>query len=202
MTRRRLYRDPMRWGLLFGDIEAQLEEALRLERESSAAELERAEFARVPFLDRMRGSEGRAISLVLSGAGRLEGVVKRVGNGWLVLEDGPSDWLVCAGAIRAVSGLSRTVPPEEGLLWQRLGLGSALRTVSRDRSVVRVFFESGGLEHSPPSGVIARVGLDFLELWEAGERGEGRRTQTVRVIPFDGIAAVQGGAGSGTFRGV
>lgn len=199
MTGRPFYGDPMRWGLLFGDIEAQVDEALRLERESSAAEVERAEFTRVRFRDRLRGAEGRVVTLEVAGVGRLEGVVRRVGSDWLIVEEGASDWLIFTPSILSATGVGASAPPAEGALWERLGVASALRTVSRDRSAVRVFLSSDGQGSPVRSGVIARVGADFLDLWEADRAMEAGGRHAVHTIPLAAFRALQGGAGAGAF---
>lgn len=117
MTKHRRYRARMRWGLLFGDMEAQLEEALRLDRESSAGELERAEFARVLFLERLRGAETRLVTLDIPGVGRLDGVLRRVGADWLIVEGGTADWLVPVRSIRWATGLVRSaMSPADAVL--------------------------------------------------------------------------------------
>ena len=199
MTKHRHYRARMRWGLLFGDMEAQLEEALRLDRESSAGELERAEFARVLFLERLRGAETRLVTLDIPGVGRLDGVVRRVGADWLIVEGGTADWLVPVLSIRWATGLVRSAMSPADAVWGRLGMAAALRTVSRDRSTVRVFLEAESSDPVALSGVIARVGADFLELWDAAGSESGRR-QDVAAIPFAAIRAVRSGLGSGVFR--
>lgn len=192
----------MRWGLLFGDMEAQLEEALRLDRESSAAELERAEFARVLLLERLRGAEAHVVTLDVPGAGRLDGVVRRVGADWLILEGGTSDWLVPARSIRWASGLVRSTASEGEAIWGRLGMASALRTVARDRSVVQLFLEPEGPDPVALSGVIARVGADFLELWDVAPGSEGGRRHAVAAVPFAAVRAVRSGSGPGAFHGL
>lgn len=78
-------------------------------------------------------------------------------------------------------------------------MAAALRTVSRDRSTVRVFLEAEGSDPVALSGVIARVGADFLELWDAAGSESGRR-QDVAAIPFAAVRAVRSGMGPGVFR--
>jgi len=183
-------------------MEAQLAEALRLEWESGAAERERGELARIALVDRLRGSEGNVVSLELQGSLRLLGRLQRVGSDWLVLEESASDWLVATRGIRTVSGLAQAAPPSEGPLWSRLGLASALRVVTRDRSSVRVFLERGGPEALVVPGIIARVGADFLELRAETLPGEPVGDQGLLAVSFAGVIALQGGAGGGVFQGV
>jgi len=70
-------------------------------------------------------------------------------------------------------------------------MGSAFRVLARDRAEVVLYFGAAA-GPSMVSGIIDRVGRDFLEL-AAVAPGEARRASNVRAVyavPFAAVAAV------------
>jgi hypothetical protein len=92
-----------------------------------------------------------------------------------------------------VEGLGRSAAPEDPGRPRRLGLGSALRALARDREGVALYLTpgpEGGFRTI--TGTIDRVGRDFLEL-AAVPWGEARRAENVRgvyAVPFSAVAAL------------
>jgi hypothetical protein len=167
---------------LFDDLEQQAEGLALAERDTEVAELSRAEYARVDLDSRLHASAGHRVALEVVGLGRLGGVVRRLGADWLLVEDGQAEWLVRAAAVAQATGLSpRAVHPSQRPVTARLGLGSALRGVAEERAAVRLHRLDGGTV----TGVVRRVGADFVEL--AGEDGRGE----VVVVALGALAAVR-----------
>ena len=84
----------MRWEQLFADLEAQLASAHQQGVEEEAAEQARAEYSRVRLTDRLRLRQGEPVRALLTGAVPLEGRVRTVGAGWVVLEDRGTEHLL------------------------------------------------------------------------------------------------------------
>ncbi|MDP5227222.1 MULTISPECIES: hypothetical protein [Arthrobacter] len=190
----------MRWGSLFGDMEAQLAEAARREREGGESDVTRSERAGSTLLDRLRGSEGGMVAVTLDAGLSPAGTLRKVGNGWLILDAGTHDWLIPTDGILCLEGLSRRSAPEAASVWQGRGLGAALRMISRDRSPVRVFLGYGGTCPAERLGVIAGVGADHLELSVLDATGE--RPRGTVAIPFRGVLALRGEGVVGAFEGM
>ena len=189
----------MRWGALFGDMEAQLAEAARLEWEAQAAELTRAERSGARMVDRLRSSLGRTLEVTLESGLTPTGTLRHAGNEWLVLESGPQDWLIPTVGIVTLRGVAREAAPEAGTMWQRAGLAGAFRVIAQDRALVRVFLSRGGPGLHEISGVISAVGQDHLDLLLQDLAGERRGSSEALAIPFRAIIALRGEEGAGAF---
>jgi len=182
----------MRWERLFADLEAQLAAAEAAAEESEVADRSRREAATLSLVDRLRASVGAPVQVRVGGAGVVEGVLREVGSQWLLLaEPAGTEALVPAAGVMAVSGLSTwsAAPGSAGPLFTRLGIGSALRAVARDRSAVTVTLADG----SALSGTLDRVGADFVEV-SAHAPGEPRRAGAVhgvRTVPVAAIAVLR-----------
>lgn len=176
----------MRWDRLFDDLEAQLDAQERLELDAEISERTRLERSKVSVGDRVVGARGVAVTVHLAAGRRVEGVVVDVGDGWFVLEDRSRPVLVAAHAVMGIVGLPHR--PRSGASARRLGLGYALRAVSRDRRAVHVHDIDGCVV----SGTIDAVGADVLDVSEHApdepRRGENVRAQ--RAIPFAAVASV------------
>lgn len=177
----------MRWERLFDDLEAQLDAQERLELDAEISERTRLERSKVSVGDRVVGARGVAVTVHLAAGRRVEGVVVDVGDGWFVLEDRSRPVLVAAHAVMGIVGLPHR-PRSGAAAARRLGLGYALRAVSRDRRAVHVHDTDGGVV----SGTIDAVGADVLDVSEHApdepRRGENVRAQ--RAIPFAAVASV------------
>lgn len=149
----------MRWDDLFADLEAQLRESAREEREAEVAELVRAERAAIAWTDRLHSAVGRPVVL-RTAAGQVAGRLTDVGRDWLAVEEsGRGAALVPVAAVHGVADLPRRVDPGGGLA-RSYGLGVALRGISRDRSVVAVHDIGGGVW----VGTLDLVGADHVDV--------------------------------------
>lgn len=171
----------MRWDALFGDLELQIEatEAQGWARE--VADLTRAERASIQLLDRLRGSAGSEVRIMLR-SGSVNGTLSDVGAGWLLIRDA-RERLIPMQAITGIGGLGVASAPEPSLVIRRLGLGHALRAIARDRGVVEVSVGAARL-----SGRIDAVGADHLDL--ALIQDSARPTGELTVVPFAALDLV------------
>lgn len=180
----------MRWDERLADLVEDLEQqadGLALgERDAEVAELRRAEYAQVDLAARLVASVGSPVRVGLAGVGRLDGVLRRAGEGWCLLDDGTRDWIAVLGAVRSWRGLAdRAVVPAARPLAYRLGLGSALRGVADLRLDAAVHLVDGTLL----AGALGRVGADFLEVLVGEEAGGS--VQSRETVPFAAVAAVR-----------
>lgn len=180
----------MRWDDLFADLEAEAELLARQERADEVGERSRIEVGRVAAIDRIRPSEGAVVSMSLRGGERVDGVLRRVGAQWLLVEEQLGrEAVVALSAVSSVAGLSRRVGDARavGVVESRLGLASALRALARDRAPVRVHL----VDTHELDGTIDRVGADYFELARHA-RGELRRRGEVGsvVLVFNRAVAV------------
>jgi hypothetical protein len=181
----------MRWDDLFRDLEAQLEAAETSELAAEVADRTRREIATVALLERARAAVGHPVRLQLWGSGAVAGMLLEVGVDWLLLRDAVGhDVLVSWGSVLGVTGLgvASASPDEVGVVFRRLGLGSALRAIARDRDPVAVTLVDGSLV----TGTIDRVGMDFVEVGEhpVGEQRRTAEVTAVRTLAFAGLATV------------
>jgi hypothetical protein len=180
----------MRWDELFADLEAQLAAEAAAEQDAEVADRTRREAARLTLVDRALGAVGCRVAVRVPGAGDVLGVLREVGAEWLLVdEDGGRTTLVPLAACLAVTGLTaRTdLTTSAGRVFARLGLGSALRAVARDRSAVSVWLVDG----SAVSGTVDRVGADFVEVSERPADDYPARATAVRTVPFAAIGLVR-----------
>lgn len=180
----------MRWQQLFEDLAAQ-QAALELrERDAEIAEHTRAELGQVDLVGRLGAACGRRIRVGVRGAGQLEGALGRVGADWILLHvpgAAGGELFVPTAALTSVEGLPHRSEPDPAV--PRPGLRQALRTLSRDRSRVRVHDVTG--EHR--TGTVDAVLLDHLDLARHAD-DEPRRSSAVRgrvSVPFAALALVR-----------
>lgn len=165
----------MRWSRLFDDLEAQAVAAEEAELAEEIADRIRLEVARVSLEDRLRGAVGGRLEVHAAGGHQVAGQVLDVGAGWLLITAARGVVLVRTESIVDLTGLGIAVGPPWSDLEQRLDLNHSLRALARDRALVRVALADG----RTLSGVIDRVGADFVDLTELD--GECRRRRTVRT---------------------
>jgi hypothetical protein len=183
----------VRWEELFHDLEGQLEAADARELAAEVADRTRREAARLRLLDRLRPSLGRPLRLNVLGVGAVAGRLAAVGSQWLLVAgEQARETLVPLQAIVSVSGLGDGAvdPSSSDQVFARLGLGSALRGIARDRVVVTAWLVDGGTVR----GTVDRVGADYFELAEQhglGETVRGRASWGVLSVPFPALAAVR-----------
>jgi hypothetical protein len=182
--RRAGHRAGMQWddrlAGLFDDLEQQAEGIALRERDAEVAEARRAEYAQVDLATRLFGSVGAALLIGVTGVGVLDGMLRRVGDGWCLLDADAREWIVRLAAVGSVRRLAeRGVTASSRPVTARLGFGSALRQVT-DAGAEAVVHR---LDGSVLRGAPGRVGADFLEV-----RGDA----FVEVVPFWAVAAVRG----------
>jgi hypothetical protein len=176
----------MRWEErlldLFDDLEQQADGLALAERDALVAEQSRAEYAEVDLAARLAGSLGGRVRLDVQGVGGLDGVLRRTGDGWLVLEAGGSAWVVLLPAVRRARGLpNAAVDASARPLRARLGVASALRGLAE----TRVECVLHGTDGQVTRAVLGRVGRDFVEVRPADG--------PVEVVAFAAIAALRAG---------
>jgi hypothetical protein len=179
----------MRWDALFEDLESQLRSASTSRQESEIRDRTRSEQSRVTLVQRLQGQRGGRIGVVTGGGRQLSGTLTTVGAQWIALESEGRFSVVPLSSMQLFRGLGRRIGQPLAGVQARLGFGSALRGLSRDRAhaVVWLLAPSSRL-----FGVIDRVGADFLELGVVAS-GEERRPQTTREVlsvPFTSIDSI------------
>ncbi|NNU27859.1 hypothetical protein [Isoptericola sediminis] len=171
-----------RWALLFADLEAQLAAGEAAEREGAVAELTRAEQAAVRWTDRLRATRG-PVRVELSDGEVLEGRVAHLADTWMQLDAGGTrgrvQHVVPVAVVAGIVGLGSQALASQART-DRLGLGTALRALQRDRARVQVRTTSGQVV-----GRIARVGADHLDVVEVD-----RARPVDRVVPFSALLRV------------
>lgn len=169
----------MRFERIFEDLEGQFVHQEQQEIRAVSEDLTRAERAQVTLADRLRGAQGRPVSVRVSPEVSASGVLREVGAGWIELQGvGATRVLMPMARIAQVEGLTvRARPQDEGVAVQ--SLGSLLRTVARDRSVVHMETTVGRL-----TGRLAAVGADALDLLTlpTGEMTPGPGSGRVTVV--------------------
>lgn len=178
----------MRWNELFADLEGQLDEAERSERELALADRVRRERSQVDLFQRLLAQRG-PVSLTTLGGAAAVGIVSDVGQGWVLLDEGVAgSALVRLEAVMGFVGLDARADLTSAL-GRKFGLGYALRAISRDRLPVRVHDVAGGVRE----GHLAGVGADVVEVLEHPVDLPGR-SGVVRqrvAVPFTALALVR-----------
>lgn len=177
------YRDPVRWEALFDDLEAQFAAAAAGERAASVGELTRAERATVRLDGRLEAALGARVVIRVRGGAQLSGELLDVAREWLLVGEGMRRHLVPAHALAAVGGLGHAVAPESRSVLRSLGLGHALRALSRDRVAVQL--SAVGVEIS---GRIDAVGADHVNVTALGD--DRRAIGGGWVVPLGAIDVV------------
>jgi len=177
----------MRWEQLFADLEARFAAAADDDLSAEVADRIRSEAARVGLAERLAAAAGATVRVVALGGASAAGTVRRAGPDWLLLAEAHgADVLVPFAAVAAVSGVPRGVagPGGGGVVGARLGLGSALRAVARDRLPVVLQLVDG----TTTSGTVERVGRDHLEVADTVVRGAASATV---IVPVSALAMLR-----------
>ncbi len=180
----------MRWDALFGDIEAQLAAAGVQDLEAEVAELSRVEQSRLELIDRLRGSVGTELQVMLRESWQFTGTVTHVGLDWMLLAVANRSVLVPVASVVWIAGLGPLALKPAGKI--RRTLASALRALAHNRAPVNVHVAAGAGRETALSGFLDGVGADCLELALVPE-GESRRARNVAAsysIPFTALLAV------------
>lgn len=180
----------MRWERVFEDLEAQVAAADVAERDAEALERTRAEHSTLTLLDRLVPAVGRRLVVDVLALGPVEAELEQVAAGWLLLRAGAERLLVPVEAVTGLRGLGRSAQvPADSALVRRLGLGTPLRALARERAAVRVVLSDG----TTLAGTIDRVGADHLDLAEhpLDEPRLARSVRGVRTLPWAALACVR-----------
>ncbi len=172
---------------VFDDLEQQADGLHHLERDAEVADLTVAEYSRVSLASRLHASLGQVLRVRLLGGHVVAGRLARLGEDWLLLADGVSEWVVRHQGVVTVSGLSVKAHSED--TWpvvDRLTLRAVLRRLSTANEACLVHF----CDDQQVEGRIGRVGRDFFEL-TVGESGD----RLVQAVPNAAVAALQGRRG-------
>ena len=162
------------------DLEGQAQAAFEADRDAELADRVRAEYGQVTLASRLMASLGRQLVLELPCLGRIEGELRRVGEGWCLLRGTGQDWIVPLRHVVAVHGASaRSVPEVAWSPVHRLGLRSALRRLA-DAGLGAVLHLGDASQHEVH---FVRVGADFLEARSA--------SGAVLLAPYQRVIAVQ-----------
>ncbi|MGP5077471.1 hypothetical protein ACTXKZ_05355 [Brachybacterium alimentarium] len=168
----------MRFERIFDDLEGRFEHQEREEMRAVAEDLARAERAQLSLADRLRGAGRSVLTLHVGTDLRLEGLVEEVGEAWVALRDPENSQraVIPMPAVSLVQGLPARARPAEESLLSPLGLGSVLRAIARDRSIVRLETAAGRI-----MGRIAAVGADSLDVQSLPTGEHGAVPGSVRV---------------------
>ncbi len=180
----------MRWEDLFADLEHEWEGLAQSERQAEIAERTRAEFAQVTFVDRLRGSEGRHVHLVTRLGEPVDGELTGVGADFVLLTSERHECVLPLAGLGSASGLGGASLSEQaaGPVRARLGLGSVLRRIAADRSVVTLV----GGDGRSLSGTLQRVGADFLELAEHPyDEARPQMSRRLVLVRFDALVLLR-----------
>ncbi|MEE6273417.1 hypothetical protein [Georgenia wangjunii] len=158
----------MRWEALFGDLEAQFEDAARDLDDDLVVDLAEAEMARAALSDRLRARRGHPLTIRLVDGSDVRGVVVDAAPQWLLVGEGQRRVLVPLEAVVAAWPLGE-VAPEPGGVERRLRIGHALRALAREEARVVVRTMAG--EHR---GWILRVRLDHVDVHVEGPQVPGQ----------------------------
>lgn len=190
----------MRWSELFADLEGQAIAWEQADIDAEVADRSRAEQATVAMSQRLSAAVGSMLTVRLAGVGEVGGRLEALGADWLLLGGTGSadvaEALVLVEAVLAVRDLGRRAEPgaARSAVMARLGVGSPLRAIARDRVSVRCRLRDG----SDLGGTLERVGADHLDL-ACHDPGTAARPSEVRArvtMPFSAVAMVGRGARS------
>jgi hypothetical protein len=169
----------------FDDLEQQAEGVFGLERDLEVAERAAAEYAAVTAASRLMASVGGEVALQVQGLGHVAGCLRRVADGWCLVQSPAQAWIVRQDAVMSMRGPSpRSVPEAAWPVAGKLGFGSALRRLADSGGPCRLVL----LDGTRIDAQVIRVGRDFVEL----RQGDSREPALVR---FGAIAAVTGASG-------
>lgn len=183
----------MRWDALFDDLESQLQSVTTMRQESDIRERTRSEQSRLTLVQRLLGHLGGPIGVTTGGGRILSGILTNVGSQWIAVTVDGRSVIVPLSSLQMLRGLGRSVGQPLSRVEARLGLGSALRALSRDRAKVVLGLSA---QASRCAGVIDRVGADFLDLGLVAPGNERRPgdAREVLTVPFAAIDTIDSAA--------
>jgi hypothetical protein len=179
----------MQWDELFADLEGEFEAGKRAEQDAEIAEQTRAELAQLTFAHRLWAQLSSRITIEVAGVGPFDGVLRRMGPDFVLLDTGV-EAVIPLAAIVAARGLAPDARAAAGVnpVAARLPLRSALRGLAADRAYVVVHRRTGQAD----GGTLSRIGADFLDL-SVHDAADAPRSGAVRAtitVPTPALAAV------------
>lgn len=168
-------------GALLEDLEQQAQGLALAERDAEVGELSLAEYAQISLAERLHASRGTRLRIRLVGGLQLAGTLARAGEDWVLLVDGPVEWLVRHDALSTVAGVSARA--DHAATWpvvDRLSLRALLRRLAAEAEACVIHSVHG--ERS--EGRIGRVGKDFFEVDTGASAG-------TLLVPVRSVAALQ-----------
>lgn len=183
------YSGPMRFERIFEDLEGQFAHQQQEEMRAVSEDLTRAERAQLTLADRLRGAGSAALTLHLGPSLRVTGTVQEVGATWVTTADGSAagSSVIPLAAIGLIEGLPTRVRPVADTPLSSRGLGSVLRAIARDRSVVRLETTVGSV-----IGRLAAVGADAIDVRSlpTGERSAVPGSSRITVVTSSLLAVL------------
>lgn len=168
---------------VFEDLEQQAEGLQLAERDLEVADLSAAEYTHIPLAARLHASRNLDLQVRLVNGHRVTGRLARVGEGWFLLVDATTEWIVRTEAVSTIAGLSARADSEETwTVTDRLTLRAVLRRLAASSDACLVWF----LDDERLEGRVGRVGRDFFEL-SVGDGG----ARTHHVVRLQTVAALQ-----------
>lgn len=174
---------------MFADLEGQLDEVERVERDAEVVDRTQREQALVHLGDRLRASIGRRVEIRAVGAGDIGGEVVAVGPDWLTLTGpGQVETLVPMAVVLTVKGMRQRGVAAASPVVARLGLGYAIRLILREKAQVSVILVDG----RRLDGIISQVGADYFELAISPDEAVGLAQRPDRTcVTFSGLGALR-----------
>ena len=165
---------------MMADLE-QLADGMHLrDRDDEVAALQVAEYARIDLESRLHASVGWAITAHVAGGMAIRGRLEQVGPDCCVMLDDTSTWLVALHRCRCFVGLSpRSVATNARAITAGLGPRTQLREFAEAGRPCQVYFQESSI-----TGVVGRVGRDFMEL----HRSAGAEPL---IVPWSAVVAVR-----------
>ena len=169
------YRAAVRWDRLFDDLEAQVADLEREERDALVVELRDGEWADTSWLDLLGGR----VAVEVAGCGRVEGTATLVNERVLQISGDRTDHVVSTTAVLVVHSAERRADPA-GRVADSLGWGHVFRALRDVGDGIAVRLVDG----SSREGTVDVVGADFVRLTTAGGRSQD--------VLWSGVAMVSG----------
>lgn len=176
--------------LILRDYEVQMNAQRQLNYEADAAEVRRAEQAKIAFADRLASQVGKPVVFQGVNGETWGGVLKNLGLGWVQVSSEAGELIVPLTSICWWDGGSlRSVAAADDVS-RKLTLGYVLRALAAAHSSV-VISHLGG-ETLMTEGKIFAVGADYLDLVQHKTvASSGKNAPGVRTVPFSSIAVMR-----------
>lgn len=162
-----------------------------VQTEKEVAEMIRGEWSQLTLLDRLRGSSGKTVNLMIVGGHILKLTIAAVGPSWIGGNDAAGSVVIPEKSVVIVEGkLGRAIKLDQ----RKTGAGATMeafyRLLSRSREYVCVYGTTGSIL---AEGTIDRVACDHCVV-AVHSRDEQRRNHNVRgylMVPFWSVGMVR-----------